>query len=130
MSLVFTVNLTTVSGRLQNCVADNRTAVTVFKVSPNRRYILVIDDAVEQMGDLMDKGVLPANHMPLWPPIFPPRVERFRDKHILEPLGLLGLFADPEDFHFVHAFKIEGDRALFAVDLKAVAILAATGKAG
>ena len=77
----------------------------------------------------MHKGMFPADHVPLWPPIFPPGMIAFGDQHIVEALGFLGLLADPEDFQFVHALQVENNATLFGIDLQALTVLPATSKA-
>ena len=57
---------------------------------------LIVHNAVQEVIDLVDEGMLPANDMPMRPPILPPGVVSFRDQDIVEALGLFRFFIDPE----------------------------------
>src|SRR5260221_13036724 len=47
-----------------------------------------------------------------------------RDGHAVEPARLLRLFVHPVDLELVEALEVEDDRALLAVDLEPVVVLA------
>ena len=55
--LVLTVYLPLTGRGRQDCVANDRRPVPVFKVGPDRRHRSVVDDAVEQVRDLVNEGV-------------------------------------------------------------------------
>src|SRR5260221_83837 len=60
-------------------------------------YFLVVDDCVEQMGDLVHKRVLPANNVTLRPPVRPERMIGFGHEHIGEPPRFPGRGVFPVD---------------------------------
>jgi len=63
-----------------------------------RANFLVVNDAVQEVIDLVDESMLPANDMPPRPPVFPPGVVFFSDQDIVEALSLFGFLIYPEDF--------------------------------
>ena len=77
-----------------------------------RRYITVVYDAVEQVGDLVDEGVLPADDVAVRPPVLPERVMGLGDQHLVKALRLFGRVIDPEHLQLVEALEIETDAAL------------------
>src|SRR5215212_1220706 len=77
------------------------------------------------MVDFMDERMLPADNVPLRPPILPPGMIRLADENIGETLCFARLTAFPVDFQFVEAFQVETNAALFGVDLERIEILAA-----
>ena len=76
----------------------------------------------------MHKGMFPADHVPLGPPVLPPGVGRLRYKHIAETLGLRRFVAYPEDLQLVQTFQVEDDARLLGIDLQALTVLAPSRK--
>src|SRR5205823_7979732 len=72
--------------RLHDCITNHRIAIAVLEGSTIRRYLLVVNDRVEEMGDLVDEGVLPANDVTVRPPVRPERVICFGHQDIGEAL--------------------------------------------
>ena len=99
--LVGTVDLATAIRRLEDRVADHGVAISVYKVSADGRDLFVVHNAVEQMCDLVHKGMFPADHMPLRPPVFPPGVIGLGNEHVAEALGLFWFVANPVDLELV-----------------------------
>src|SRR5438270_4082376 len=80
------------------------------------------------MRDLVHEGVLPADDVPLWPPVRPEGVVRLGDKHIGEALRLAPRIG-PEDLKLVEALQVEFDGPLRPVDLEYFVVLASRGEA-
>ena len=89
----------------------------------------VVDNAVQEMVDLMDESVLPADDMPVRPPVLPPGVMSFCDQHVVEALGFFGFLIHPEDLQLIHPFQVELDRTVLTVDLDDMMILATCAEA-
>ena len=117
---VNTIDLTLARRRFQDCVTDNRVAIAIDKIRADGSHVAIVDYAVQQMGYLMHKGMFPADDVALGPPVFPPGVGRFRNKHVAEPLGFSRFVANPEYLQLVQAFQIEDDAGLFGVDFDAL----------
>lgn len=117
-------------GGLEDGVADNGRFIAICKGCAVGGHVFVVGNAVEQVGDLVDKGVFPADHVSLGPPIFPPGMVGFADQDVVEALGFFGLFANPEDVEFVEALQVKADAAFFAVDLQHFGVLVTGGEAG
>ena len=71
----------------------------------------------------MHEGVLPSDDVAMRPPVLPERVVGFGDEHGPESLVALGVL------QLVQALKVEGERALGAVDLPGEGVLATVGEA-
>ena len=124
------VNLTFGCSRLQDGVADYGRFIPILKICTDWRYCLVVDDAVKHVGDFVNKRVLPANDVTLWPPVFPPGMMWLGNEYIVETLGRVWCIVHPIHFQFAQTFQVKADAALFAVDLQHFVVFASGSKAG
>src|ERR1043166_2390504 len=99
--LILDIDVFPVGGALQDRVANDRAAVAVLEGRAERRHVLVVHDAVQEMVDLVDHRVLPPDDVPVRPPVRDERVVALGDHRLVEALGLLGLLAHPEDLELV-----------------------------
>ena len=72
--------------RFEDCVANDGGAITVFEGRAVRRYVTVIDYAIEKVRDLMHERMLPPNYVTVGPPVLPKWVVRLSDQHSMEAL--------------------------------------------
>src|SRR5215207_5341809 len=110
-------------GRPQHRVADLRRAVAVLQRRPVRRDVGVVPDRREQVVQLVHERVLPADHVPLRPPMLPERVVGLGHEHGEEARVALGVL------ELVQALEVEGERSLRAVDLPREVVLAPLAEA-
>ena len=89
---------------------------------------LVVGDGVEQVGDFVHEGVLPTDDVTLRPPVLPPGVVGLGNKYLVPTFGFFDIFAHPEHFQLVHAFQIEANTALLAIDLEVIGVFAPGGE--
>src|SRR4051812_6249590 len=73
-------------GGAQHRVADLGGAIAVLERRAMRRDVRVLADRREEVVDLVDEGVLPADHVALRPPPLPERVVGLGDEHGPEAL--------------------------------------------
>src|SRR6266566_4081383 len=85
MELVLDLDTPALLCGLQDCITDDGVAIAILECRTIWCYFLVVDDCVEQMGDLVHKRVLPANNVTLRPPVRPERMIGFGHEHIGEP---------------------------------------------
>ena len=88
----------------------------------------IIDNAVQEMIDLVNESVFPTDDMTLRPPIIPPGMIIFGNQDIMKTLGLFGFFTHPEDLQFVQTLQVETYAAFLSIDLEAVVVLASSSK--
>src|SRR5688572_13342487 len=115
-----------VLGRVEDRVADDGGAVAVFEGGAVGTDVPTGDDGVDEVVEFVDEGVLPADDVAVGPPDVPERVVRLGDEDVGEA-GVdvaVRLLLREVDLELVHALEVEGDRALLAVDLEAVGVLA------
>src|SRR6266849_3879599 len=72
------------AGGVGNGVADYGGAVAVFECCAVGRDGFVLGDALEQVRQLMNEGVLPAEDVAGRPPVLHERVLRIRNEHVGE----------------------------------------------
>src|SRR5215210_9291596 len=99
-------------------VEDGLRGESLFEGRP---WVDTFTDALEQIVDCVGKGVLVANDVPRWPPVGGVRVYSFGDIDGAEPLQARGIVLEV-DLQLVHAFEIEGDRPLRAIDFETVEV--------
>src|SRR5690606_41320 len=87
------------------------------------------DDRVEEVVEFVHKRVLPADDVPVRPPVLPVGMERLSDQRVVEAARLFRLIPGPENVELVHALEVELDRPIFAVDLERVEVLASLTEA-
>src|SRR5918992_2669278 len=98
-------------------------AVAVLERRAVRRNVAVVPDGGHEVVQLVDEGVLPADDVPVGPPVLPERVVGLGDEHraeALRPLRVLQL---------VEPLEVEGERPLRPVDLPGEGVLAAVREA-
>src|SRR4029079_12838682 len=109
--------------RANDRVADLGRPIAVLERRPVGGDIAVAGEGREQVMDLVDEAVLPADHVPMRPPPLPERVVGLADQDRPEtgrPLRVLEL---------VEPLEVERERALVAVDLPAERVLPARREA-
>src|SRR4051812_7943275 len=117
-------------GRAQHRVADLGSAVAVLERRAVRGDVGVVADRTQEVVDLVDERVLPADHVPLRPPVLPEGMVGLGDEHRAEALReLSGRRVRVVDLELVEALDVEAQRALGAVDLELERVLAPAGEA-
>ena len=118
------------SGGLEQGVAHHRVPVAVLEVGRQRRHRACPQDRLDQMIQLMDEGVLPAQDVPRRPPAAAVGVVAVGDEDGLEPPipPLLGLRL--EDLQLVQPLQVEAQASPGAVGLERQVVLLARAAAG
>jgi hypothetical protein len=104
--LIFNRNLAAGGSGFEDGVADHGIFIAIQEIGAVGGDALVIDDGIQQVGDLMDESVFPSDHMTLRPPIFPERMEGLGNQDVMETLGFFGLVVLPKDLDFVEALEV------------------------
>src|SRR6478735_2567249 len=117
-------------GGAQHRVADLRGAVAVLEGRAVRPDLRVLADRREEVVDLVDERVLPADHVPLRPPVLPEGMVGLGHEHGAEALGeLAGRGVAVVDLELVQALDVKAQGPLGAGDLERDPVLAARGEA-
>ena len=103
------------AGRAHDGVADLRGAIAVLEGRSVRGHVRVLADGAQQVMDLVNKGMLPADDVAVGPPVRDERMVPLRDVHAVEPPRLLGLLVHPVDLELVDQ-EAAGVRALAVPD--------------
>ena len=70
--LILDIDVSFGISRFNDSIADHCSAVAILKCGAVRANFFIVHNAIQEMIDLMDEGVLPANDMPVRPPVLPP----------------------------------------------------------
>src|SRR5919201_594557 len=101
--------------RADDCVADLGGAVAVLEGSSVGCDVGVAGDRGQDVVQLVDEGVSPADDVARWPPVPRERVLGLCDEHTLEAACPVAVGA--EDLQLVEALHVEEEGSLGAVDL-------------
>ena len=113
--------------RFKNGIAYHSRTIPILKCGSPGSDIVILNDAVQQVCNLMNKEMFPSDDMTVRPPVFPPGVIGFGNKYIMESLGLLGFFFNPKDLQLIHPLQVEKDGSFLSVNLQNLMILPASG---
>src|SRR5207244_3438735 len=101
--------------RTDDSVADLGRAVTVLEGSSVGRHLGVAGDGGQDVVQLVNEGVSPADDVARRPPVLRERVIGLRDEHALEAACPVAVGA--EDLQLVEALHVEAEGPLGAVAL-------------
>ena len=89
-----------------------RCSVAILEGRTVRSDRPVFGDRRQEMMDLVDEGVFPADHVTRRPPVLHEGMRCFSDQDGAEPVaGSLGVGVVKGDLQFVQALQLKGDRA-------------------
>src|SRR4051812_30557764 len=106
-------------------IADERRPIAVLEGPANRRHVVRAGDRTEEVRDLVDEEILPADHVSLRPPVLPVGMRRLADEHRREARRVLRLLLGDMHLEFIHPFEIEDDAPVLAINLEDIVILPA-----
>src|SRR5450759_554252 len=113
-------------GAPENGVAYLRCPVAILKGRAVRSDRAIFGNGRQEMVDLVDEGVLPADHVTGRPPVLPEGVLCLRDQDGAEPVASsLGVRIVKSHLQLVQPLQVKGDRAFGPVDLPGKSVLAA-----
>src|ERR1700694_5789661 len=116
--------------RPEDRVAYLRSAIAVLERRSMGSDLLVLRDAIDEVMQLVDHGVLPTEHVAVRPPPQPEGVVGLLNEHSSDPLRVSSWTqAGQVNLQLVQPLEVKPDRPLRAVDLKRQPILAAQAKA-
>src|SRR5207248_5816230 len=94
--LVFYVHGAARRRGVKDRVTDHGGAIAILERRAVGSDLAIVDNRIQQVIDLVDEGMFPADDMSLGPPVLPPRVKRLADQHIGKALRFAWAAVLPE----------------------------------